>query len=83
VALFALPNAAIKITPEEIAKEKEQALPQDICNNLPPLFARFLEHARTLEFDEEPHYDAFKQEFAQLAARVYVERKASPQVIRT
>jgi hypothetical protein len=30
-----------------------------------------------LEFNEEPHYNAFKQEFTQLAAQVYVERKAS------
>ena len=75
--LFSRPNPAIAITLEDIAKEKEQAHAEDICFNLPPPFARFLEHARTLDFDEEPHYDEFKQEFTQLAEQAYMERETS------
>jgi hypothetical protein len=70
-------TAAIVITPEEIARCKEETRAEDLCYNLPPLFARFLNHARALEFDEEPHYDRFKQEFSQLAKEVYEEREAS------
>lgn len=55
-----------------VASLKEQVLPQDLCDGLPDLFARFLEHARGLAFDEEPDYAGFITKFRNLAIDLYV-----------
>jgi hypothetical protein len=67
-----LPHPLITVTPSTIASCKEQSSPEDLCEDLPPLFARFLTHARSLEFDEKPDYESFMQAFEELAKELRI-----------
>lgn len=49
-------------TIELIRKEKERLSPEDICLGLPYEFTTLLADVRKLDFDEEPHYDAYIME---------------------
>lgn len=76
VSLFGLPSdIGSMATPEAIAECKEHTPAETLCDGLPPLFAEFLLYARTLDFDEDPHYDKFKESFMLLAENSYKEKR--------
>ena len=56
-------NDALKA---EVLRLKATVTPADLCRGLPLEFARFLEAARNLAFDEAPNYSQYKQMFRDL-----------------
>jgi serine/threonine protein kinase len=49
---------------------KQRVVIQDLCRNLPPQFARFLEYTRNLGFAEDPDYSYMKGLFTDLLAEM-------------
>ncbi len=42
---------------------KAQIVPEELCRDLPPVYAQFLTYSRELTADVEPNYDFFIQAF--------------------
>ncbi|KAG9034369.1 hypothetical protein FS837_002228 [Tulasnella sp. UAMH 9824] len=50
----------------ELQKMKVQIPPEDLCQGLPPIFAKFLIYCDKLDFEERPDYDKWKAELASM-----------------
>ncbi|KAI0700367.1 CK1/CK1 protein kinase [Cerioporus squamosus] len=50
-----------------LMREKRLARPEDLCRGLPPVFEEFLRYCRKLNFDQQPDYERWLDEFHDLA----------------
>ncbi len=48
---------------DEINSIKTQTSVEELCHNLPSVYAQFLQYARELEKDTEPNYDFYIESF--------------------
>jgi len=50
-----------------LIREKRNALPEDLCKGLPPVFEEFLRYTRRLKFEQAPDYQFWIKKFKKFA----------------
>ena len=50
-----------------LIREKRNALPEDLCKGLSPVFEEFLRYTRRLKFEQAPDYRSWIKKFKKLA----------------
>ncbi len=46
-----------------MATLKSEIVPEDLCEGLPSVYARFLQYTGELDANAQPDYDSFMEEF--------------------
>lgn len=54
---------------DDVVKCKQQTTPRDLCHGLPVEFCTFLEHCRSLRFEERPDYEYISNLFDGVSSR--------------